>query len=183
MLSSHTQQSESPESIETMLGIIQQKEPERWIARFFNNFQHELPGGYVRDAQDMDQLTQERHASNFKKTLSCGEFYSHIDQALEKYHVDVGRVRQLFDMIRQSPKSKHPEIQAEIDATKKLIASMRAMGLSDKEISEIYIIPPSEEEHQERVAELWKILGPVYTDLRALGYSHYDLTGIMPNQV
>ncbi len=180
-------QPELPEDVTSKLDTIKQKNPDGWILRFFNNFQHDLPDGYMRAAnatpEMMDQSPSEGYASDFKKSVSYRTFFAHIDAALERHTVDVAKVRELMKKLKNVPKSSNPTVEAEINTNRELVRQMRDEGMSDIEIGTMVEIPPSEEEHTQQTTKLWDILSPVYADLRALGYSHYDLTGIMPEQI
>lgn len=131
----------------------------------------------------IDESPEERGASDFKKSISHRKFFADIDAALDRHKVDVSKVLQLFKKLRKTPSHSDPRIQAEINFNRDLVRQMREEGMSDIEIGAIVEIPPSEEEYTQQVNELWGILRPVYADLRALGYSHYDLMGIMPEQI
>ncbi len=101
-----------------------------------------------------ENLDGNTHESEYKKTKTLKQFYDDITQAVEQNRINMNRADELWEL------TKFSTVHDENDQKGREYGSPR-------------------DEHEEELEELFIILQPAYLTLRAMGYNHYDLTGII----
>lgn len=135
-------------------------EPSQWSKRFFNNFVLAIPGKIGKEQRKLfedvgilDEYESGDYNSAYMKSKTLREFHADIDAAIAQNGVDMKRVDELFYSTRNGFVYDESDPSGEYRSPRK--------------------------EQAQELQELFTILEPAYLALRQMGYSHYDLAGIL----
>ncbi len=101
-----------------------------------------------------DKFDKNIHESELKKTKTLRQFYDDNTLAAKQNGIDMDRADKLWKSTMSS------KVHTEDDQKNREHGSPR-------------------DEHQAELEELFTLLQPAYLTLRAMGYNHYDLTGVV----
>lgn len=135
-------------------------EPSQWSRRFFNNFVLAIPGKIGKEQRKLfedvgilDEYESGDYNSAYMKSKTLREFHADIDAAIAQNGVDMKRVDELFYSTRNGFVYDESDPSGEYRSPRK--------------------------EQAQELQELFTILEPAYLALRRMGYSHYDLAGML----